>query len=178
MSWLKSPSITVFGRTYILTTSDDLSLLGSFYWDSCRAEPFNFDPFNSLIISGLHRKSYNKSLGQGGIEKSLLAPTLKDIKNKTDAYDKLFSTALDIINLDNHDNSLVNLLRKNSEDVQNDVYSASLKQILAWRKIPKSKAVDALSVAVKVLFYEQCNNAIKKLTERSNHMKDTNYFDF
>lgn len=104
------------------------------------------------------------------------------IFDTSESYPSLFSNVLifplDFIKIELTNKELISLIRKNDSTFENGWCKLSIRQILEFKKLPETTAIDALKLGIDVLIRNKFNKAIDKLKNRKDSLNSTDYFNF
>lgn len=104
------------------------------------------------------------------------------IFDTSESYPSLFSSVLtfsiDFIKIELADKELMSIIRKNEDALENGWCKLSIRNILEFKNLPDTIALEALKLGIDVLIRKKFNNAVEKLNNRRDSLNSTDYFNF
>lgn len=102
--------------------------------------------------------------------------------DKSDSYPSLFSSiftfSIDFIKIELPDKELMSIIRQNENALDNGWCKLSIREILKFKNLPDTIALEALNLGIDVLTRNKFNNAVDKLNNRRDSLNSTDYFNF
>lgn len=131
-----------------------------------------------MIVRSKFLKISNKSSKRTGYEIILEKPFFSGADEFSEVYNRLFNFSVSFIELDNENDELSKLIRDRGRIDSDDWSSLSLGEILSYRKIPLELVKESLLIGIEALFRKSYNEAIQKISNRSQSLSSSGYFDF
>lgn len=90
----------------------------------------------------------------------------------------VFVFSLDFIKIELTNKEFMSLIKINQSSSQNDWCKLSIREILKFKNLPETVALEALKLGIDVLLRKKFNKAVDKLNNRRDSLNSTDYFDF
>jgi len=72
----------------------------------------------------------------------------------------------------------MSIIRQNENALDNGWCKLSIREILKFKNLPDTIALEALNLGIDVLTRNKFNNAVDKLNNRRDSLNSTDYFNF